>query len=138
MLKKYPDFWHTLVGPGPVGAFLAFCIIAFVCALVSILIGASNRELSSNNTPVKFSWRFLLAANLLRIVANFLLIPIFIRLLYENFGPTAMMFWAVGIGFGVDGLAAIAKNMGLLTTNKLAANIAKQVAANDPVVIPKQ
>jgi hypothetical protein len=122
-VKKYPDFFSVLIGPGGPGFFFGYVIIAFICAGVIILIDASNRDVTSARTPVKFSLKFWLADNLARVLANLLLIPIAIRLCYEYVNPTWMLFLSAGIGFGVDGLGLIAKRFGVLTTNKLAERI---------------
>lgn len=122
-MKKYPDFFSVLIGPGGPGFFFGYVIIAFICAGVIILVDASNRDVASARTPVKFSLKFWLADNLARVLANILLIPIAIRLCYEYVTPTWMLFLAAGIGFGVDGLGLIAKRFGVLTTNKLAERI---------------
>lgn len=137
MLKQYPDFWHVLIGNGSLGTFLAYIVVSFICAFVSVLIEASNRNLSSTNTPVKFSWAFLFASNLPRFVANLLLIPIFIRLLYEYVDVKYMLFLAIGIGAGVDRLAMLFKNIGVLTSNKLAAGVAQKLSPTDPTIITK-
>lgn len=136
-MKKYPDFWHTLLGGGSLGTFLAYVVIAYICAGVIILAGATRRNVASAATPVKFSLRFLLADNLLRMVANFLLIPIAIRVTYDRVDSQWAVFVSMGIGFGVDGLALLAKNMGLLTTNFLANKIAAKLAATDLTVTTK-
>lgn len=136
-MKNYPDFWHVLIGNGSAGAFLGFAVIAFICAGVSVLIESTNRDLASKNTPVKFSWAFLMADNVKRFVANTLLIPIAVRLIYQYVPPEAMLLLSCGIGFGVDRLALMAKNLGLLTTNKLANSITTKLSATDPTITPK-
>lgn len=136
MLKKYPDFWHVIIGNGSTGAFLGYVVVAIVCAAVSVLIEASNRDLSSSNSPVKFSWKFLWAANAGRFIANFLCIPIAIRLIYEYAGAEVMLFLSIGIGFGVDRLGMLLKNAGILTTNRLAKQVADKLSATDVTVTP--
>jgi hypothetical protein len=138
MVDKYPDFWHVIAGSGPLGAFLGYIVIAFICADVSLLIEASNRNLSSKNTPVKFSWSFLVAANIPRLIANFLCIPIVIRLCYEYIDMKWMIFLSIGIGFAVDRLGMLLKNVGVLTSNKLAQGVADKLAPTDPTITPKQ
>lgn len=130
-MKKYPDFWHVIIGNGPVGAFLAFTLLAIICAVISIMIEVSNRDPASPATPYNFSWKFMVASNVTRFVANFLLIPIFIRLTYEYADPKWMLFISLGIGFGVDRLAMLAKQYGILTTNKLASAIADKISAKE-------
>lgn len=137
MISKYPDFWHVLIGNGSLGSFLGYLVIAYICAAVSVLIETQSRDITSTNTPVNFSWKFLWAANLKRFIANFLLIPITIRLVYEYIPGTWMLLMSIGIGAGVDRLALWFKNLGILTTNKLAAKVAEKLAPNDPTIVTK-
>jgi hypothetical protein len=118
-MNKHPDFFSVLVGPNS-GFLFGYIVIAAICALIIIFIDAAGRDVQSARTPVKFSLRFWLADNAARVIANLLLIPIAIRLCYEYVPPVWMLLLSSGIGFGVDGLALIAKNYGILTTKKLA------------------
>lgn len=126
-MNKYPDFISVLLGKGPIGFFLGYVVIALICAGISLLIEAVNRDLNSPNTPQKWSNKFLIMHNLLRILINFLLVPIVIRLIYEYIPPVWMLFASVGIGAGSDRLALLFKNLGVLTTNKLAQKVADKV-----------
>lgn len=134
-MKKYPDFWSVIIGSGQPGFFFGFTVVALVCSLLLLLIQASNRNMASSNTPVAFSWRFLFADNLLRILTNFLLVPVAIRLTYEYVPPTAMLFISVGIGFGSDGLCILAQRIGLLTTSRLANKVLNQIEDQQPSII---
>lgn len=136
-MAKYPDFWSVLIGKGNPGFFWGFVVIALICAMVLLLIHASMRDIASTRTPVKWSTKFLLADNVLRIIANLLLVPIAVRLVYEYVPPTAMLFISVGIGFGSDGLCILAQKIGLLTTKKLANNVLEKLEPNQPVIIEK-
>jgi hypothetical protein len=118
-MKKYPDFFSVLVGPN-VGFLCGYIIIAVICALIIMFIDAQGRDVNSIRTPGKFYLKFWIADNLARVIANLLLIPITIRLCYEYVPPVWMLALSSGVGFGVDGLALIAKNAGILTTKKLA------------------
>lgn len=122
-MKRYPDFFNVLIGPGGPGYFFGYIVIAFICAGAIILYDISTRDAGSSRTPLKFNLWFWVADNLARVMANLLLIPIAIRLCYEYVSPTWMLFLAAGIGFGIDGLGMVAKRFGLLTTNKLAERI---------------
>lgn len=126
-MKKYPDFFSVLIGPGGAGFLCGYIVIAFICAGTIILYDISKRDVTSARTPERLSFRFWLADNLARIMANLLLIPITIRLLYEYVNPTWMLFLAAGIGFGFDALGLIAKRSGLLTTNKLAERVNEKI-----------
>lgn len=127
-MKKYPDFFSVLIGPGGPGYFFGYVVVAFICAGAIILYDLSKRDVSSARTPAKLSLQFWLADNLARIMANLLLIPIAIRLCYEYVNPTWMLFLAAGIGFGIDGLGMVAKRFGLLTTSKLAERINQKIS----------
>lgn len=126
-MNKYPDFMSTLLGKGPVGLFFALVVIALICALVSLLIEVNSRNIDSDNTPDKFSYRFMLAHNLLRILISFLLVPIFVRVCYEWVPMPWILLVVIGIGAGSDRLALLFKNIGILTTNKLASKVADKI-----------
>jgi hypothetical protein len=126
-MKKYPDFFSVLIGPGGPGFFFGYVVIAFICAFAIIFIDLSNRDVKSTRTPEKLSVRFWFADNLARFIANILLVPITIRLCYEYVSPTWMLFLSAGIGFGVEGLAMLAKKFGILTTNKLAERMTTKI-----------
>ena len=136
-MNKYPDFWKVILGKGTAGAFLAFTVIALVCVAISVLIEVSKRDVASPNSPVKFSWKFMLAANLPRFVANILAIPICIRLTYEYVDPKWMVLLSVVIGIMVDQLANWLKNLGILTANKITEKIKDQVTQDDHTITPK-
>lgn len=126
-MHKYPDFTKILLGNGPLGFFFGFVVIAIICAFVSLLIEVNSRDIKSTNTPEEFSYKFMLVHNLLRILANILLIPIFIRISYEWIPMPWMLLVAVGIGAGSDRLGLLLKNIGVLTTNKLASKVADKI-----------
>lgn len=127
-MKKYPDFWSVLVGNGGPGFLLGYIVVAFVCAGAIVLYDISTRDKYSLRSPVRLSFRFWLADNVARVLANLLLIPIAIRLVYEYVPPTWMLAIAAGIGFGIDALGMIAKRFGFLTTKKLAEHVHEKLA----------
>jgi hypothetical protein len=135
MIEKYPDFWNIILGNGSLGAFLAYLVIAYVSAIVSLLLEASKRDIASSNTPVKFSYRFLFAANTKRLIANFLAVPLLIRLVYEYGEMKWMILVAITIGVIIDRAAMWLKNIGVLTSNKAAARVAQQIGKDDLTVI---
>jgi hypothetical protein len=126
-MQQYPDFMSVLLGKGPIGFFLGYVAIAVVCAGISILIEVNNRDINSANTPKDFSYKFMLVHNLLRLIVNILLIPIAIRLIYEYLPSGWMLIVSIGVGAGVDRLALLFKNLGVLTTNKLASKMAEKI-----------
>jgi len=119
-MKKYPDFWHVLIGNAPAGFFFGYIFLAYLGAVAMIFIIASTRDKQSINTPIQWSWKFFFADNAARFISGFLLIPTFIRMIYEGKEIYTMTVISFGIGFGFQGLAHLAKGIGLLTTRGLA------------------
>jgi len=135
---KYPDFWHVILGNGTLGAFLAYLVIAYFAAAASLIHEASHRDIASTNTPHKFSWSFLFAANVWRLVSNFLAIPLLIRLIYEYIDARWMVLLAVATGLLIDRAFMILKNIGVLASDTFAAKIADKIKQTDLIVTQKQ
>lgn len=129
-MNKYPDFWSVLLGNGHHGLLFGFIVMAFICAFGTILIMAANKYKGAEGTPTVWSWKYFFANNLGIFGANFFLIPITIRLIYQYIDPTWMLLVSCGLGFGFLALAKIATNFGLLTTNKLSQRIADKINSN--------
>lgn len=136
-MNKYSDFWTVVIGPGPTGFFFGFLVVAYVAGAVSLLLDASNRDIASTNTPVKFSWSFLWAANWKRIFANILAVPLLIRILYPNIGLEIMLITSVGVGAVIDRAAMWLKNLGVLASNKAANRVAQKLEPDQPIVVDK-
>jgi hypothetical protein len=122
-MNKYPDFWSVLLGTGNHGFFFGYVVISYFAAFGMILILASKRDVDSNNTPVKWSWKFFWVNNALRFAASFFILPLFVRLLYQYTPPEWMLLMSIGFGFGFMYLAKLAQNIGLFTTNKASARV---------------
>lgn len=137
MQEKYPDFWNILIGTGSLGSFLAYLVIAYIAAIMSLLIESNTRDLSSSNTPVKYSYRFLFSANINRLIANLLALPLLIRLGYDWVDMKWMIGLSIFAGAIVDRAAMLLKNAGILASQKAADRIAGKLKENDPIVIDK-
>jgi hypothetical protein len=137
MIEKYSDFWQVILGNGSLGAFLAYLVIAYFAACASLLFEASNRDIASTNTPVKWSTKFLLASNVLRLIANFLAIPLLIRMEYEYIDMKWMILIVIGEGILIDRAFMFLKNIGVMASDKFASRIANKIAENDLIVTKK-
>jgi hypothetical protein len=137
MINKYPDFWMVILGNGSLGSFLAYLVIAYFAAWASLLHEAGNRDIGSVNTPVKFSIKFLCAHNLYRLFANFLSIPIIIRLIYEYIDMKWMILLTIAIGILIDRAYMMLKNIGVLASDKFASKIAEKINDSDLIVTKK-
>jgi len=136
-MNKYPDFWNVILGNGSLGAFLAYLVIAYFAAFASLLFEASNRDISSSNTPVKWSTKFLLAANLTRLIANFLAIPLLIRLEYEYVDMKWMVLMVIAEGILIDRAFMFLKNIGVMASDKFASKVAERISKDDLIVTKK-
>lgn len=132
------DFWQVILGDGSLGAFLAYLVIAYFAATASLLFEASNRDISSINTPVKWSTKFLLASNVLRLIANLFAIPLLIRLEYEYIDMKWMILIVIAEGILIDRAFMVLKNIGVLASDKFASRIADNVAKDDFTITKKQ
>lgn len=130
-MNKYPDFWNVVIGPGPIGAYLGFVFIAYVAATISLLLEANGRDVKSPKTPTDWSSKFLWLSNYKRILANFLAVPLLIRMAYPNLGIEAMLLTAIGTGVIIDRAALYLKNIGVLSSNKTAEKFMQKIA-DDP------
>lgn len=137
MIDKHPDFWNVILGSGSLGAFLAYLVIAYFAATASLLFEASNRDITSDNTPKRWSTKFLLAANWLRLLANILAIPLLIRMEYEYIDMKWMILIVIAEGVLFDRAFMLLKNIGVLASDKFAGRIANKIAENDLIVIKK-
>jgi hypothetical protein len=137
-MNKYPDFWQVILGNGSLGAFLAYLVIAYFAATASLLFEASNRDISSDNTPKKWSTKFLFAANWLRLLANLLAIPLLVRMEYEYIDMKWMILIVIAEGILIDRAFMVLKNIGVLASDKFAARIADKVAKDDLIITKKQ
>jgi hypothetical protein len=134
MQQPIPDFWHVLLGNGSLGSFLAYLLISYFAAGASLLWEASTRNVASENSPVKWSTKFLFAANMLRLIANFLAIPLLIRLEYEYIDMKWMILIVIAEGILIDRAFMMLKNIGILANDKFATKISDQVSKSDLIV----
>ncbi len=137
MIEKYSDFWTVILGNGSLGSFLAYLVISYFAAIGSLLFEASTRDIASDNTPKKWSTKFLLASNVLRLLANLLAIPLLIRVEYEYIDMKWMVLIVIAQGILFDQAFMFLKNIGVLASNKFASKIAAKIAENDLIVTKK-
>lgn len=136
-MNKYPDFWNVILGNGSLGAFMAYLVIAYFSAMASLIYEASNRDIASSNTPVKWSTKFLLAANWLRLLANLLAVPLLIRMEYEYIDMKWMILIVIAEGILIDRAFMVLKNIGVLASDKFASKIADKISQDDLIVTKK-
>ena len=100
------EFKHLILGDLTGWYYLAAFIFSFLAILVSMWAGSSKRNVTSSNTPTKYSWRFLLWDNLKRISVGLIVMFFMFRFASSIINRTLSMEIAVGIGFfisiGVD------------------------------------
>lgn len=138
-MNKYPNFWHVLIGDGPIGTLLGLLVIAFLAALVRVFIKASERDIAHEETPVLWRWKFFFTANIYRLLANFCAIPLLVRIAFQLINdPLLQLLSAIGIGIGADYAASLLQKIGLLSNKKFSDKVMDQVTPKDPVITPRE
>lgn len=100
-------FTTLILGSQDGSTYAAYFVFALIGALISLYIKSLKRDPNSKNTPVKFSWRFLVLDNFMRLVAGFLLSFLAFRFSIEFLGKEVTMWGAVLIGASTDRLAGL-------------------------------
>jgi hypothetical protein len=94
--------------------FFVLFVWAMVGVIISLLIHATNRDVASTRTPVKFNFLFLLKDNAGRVVLNLLLIIVTLRFCKEITGFDINQFVAFCIGICYDKLAELLRNANII------------------------
>ncbi len=126
-MNKYPDFFHTILGSGPIGNFFGFVTLGMVAAFAMVFILATQKYKSNPDSPTAWSWKYFWADNAGKFIAGLFLIPLFIRVIYEYVNPMWMVFVSIGVGFGFLGLAKLATSYGIWTTDALSKRVADKI-----------
>jgi|SRR5690606_34807608 len=96
------EFWGTL-NPGMLAAAFVMSLIGIA---LSMLLFTTKRDPLSERTPTHFSWKFFWNDNVKRIAkaiaTTVLVLFITIRFSQELMGQKLTMFYAFGVGFGLD------------------------------------
>ena len=100
-------FTELMLGGQDLPTYAAYFIFALIGAICSLYVKSLKRDPSSPNTPQRFSWKFLLQDNLMRLVAGFLFSFISFRFSNEFLGSEATMWGALLIGASTDRLAGL-------------------------------
>lgn len=103
MIKQY------LLGGIDPALFAACFIAACVGVLFILLVGTRLRDPKSNNSPEKWSWKYLWSDNALRIYANIIAVIVSLRFMTELFGWELTVWKGFIIGTGWDMLALLIK-----------------------------
>lgn len=115
------SFWGYLIGTANYALYGAEWVFALMGAFLSLRLHAYSRDAMSDGTPGLFSWKFLLADNIWRIVTALVLIFIFLRfpgqlLLAKLDGASEVwrLLTALGVGFLNDKLAQVLKSFNFM------------------------
>ena len=100
------EFKSLVLGEVSVACYLAAELFALLALIVSLYLHSFTRDVKSPNTPVEFSWMFLITDNVKRIVVGQIVLFLLFRFTSEYIGRSLNMKTAVAIGFllsfGID------------------------------------
>lgn len=102
-------YLELMLGTTDVPTYLAALTFALIGAILSLRRKANKRDELSNNTPIKFSWRFLLQDNFQQFFTGLLITFLAFRFSNEFYGQDVTMMFALGIGFGGNELAGLSE-----------------------------
>lgn len=105
---------QQFLGGYTLGHFLSLFAWALIGAYILVQFNINNRDVSSQRTPVQFSWKFWIKDNLRRTIFNAVLILVTLRFSKEITGRELNEFWALVIGLSSDGLAQLVNSFKLM------------------------
>lgn len=103
------NFISNILGPLSLADYAAGMIFAMLGAIISLRLQANTRDRLSENTPFKFSWRFLFLDNLQRLIFGFITTFIAFRFAPEILKTDLSMFVAFLVGFAFDKVLELIK-----------------------------
>lgn len=110
---------ENLLGNISIAEFISLYIFAIIGMVLVLLIDSNGRDQSSVNTPVRFSWRFLLRDNYKRILLwvvvmyimiRFGLVKMFVQSILGEGESASMEFSMVVVGASFDAVLFFIKN----------------------------
>lgn len=100
------EILKNLLGDATPGHWIAAIIFASFGIAISLLISSRKRDKHSPETPFRFDFLFLITDNINRILLSMLLVFVTLRFSQELFGANFTMYFALGVGLGLDRLSA--------------------------------
>ena len=97
IFKSIHDTFTIIRGGKELSYYLAGFFFAFLGIMLSLYQSSRNRDRLSPNTPLKFSWLFLVWDNLKRAVVTLIVMFILFRVLDLSYVPLM-----IGVGIGVS------------------------------------
>ena len=100
-------FLEQLLGTTDLPTYAAWFVLAFIGAFTAILIRAKVNYKSSDETPNRWSWKFLIQDNLINLLVGFFITFIFLRFSNETLKMEPTAFGALIIGATNNELALL-------------------------------
>jgi hypothetical protein len=94
-----------------VAAFIVALLAALLGIFVSMVVGSTKRDVSSDRTPRQHSWLFLLKDNVIRVITNLFLIAILLTWSQNIFGATVTSWLGFLLGLAGDYVAIIVQRI---------------------------
>lgn len=98
------EFVDHLFGGISFATYIVAFLFTAIGAVISLRLHAEKRDKLSPNTPVKFSWTFLIQDNMLRLISGLLMVFILFRFAPQLLKTDLSMLFAVLLGLCSDNL----------------------------------
>jgi low temperature requirement protein LtrA len=96
------NFLNLILGTNDIPTYCASLVFALLGVVVVLLLKAQKRDKTSRSTPYQFNFWFLILDNLREVVLGFLLLLLALRFSVEYAGTEITMYYALGLGFGIQ------------------------------------
>jgi type IV secretory pathway TraG/TraD family ATPase VirD4 len=97
----------NILGNLSIGYYISAFFFSCLAIILVLYVKSIGRDRDSKNTPVHYSWKFLLWDNFKKITCGLIVMYLFYRFTSEALNRALSMWVAVGIGFFVSmGVAA--------------------------------
>lgn len=96
------EFKYLILGDLSPSYYLAALFFSFLAILLSMWTGSASRNVYSSNTPVNYSFSFLIWDNTKRIVTGLIAMFLIYRFTSSLIGRGLSMEVAVGVGFFIS------------------------------------
>lgn len=103
-------FWELLLGTTDYTAYAVSFVLALIGAFFSLRFQVAKRNKNSPETPQRFSVKFMLADNAMRLLTTVLLIFIGLKFSQELLGAEVTQWGAIVIGLSLDKVSEFLKN----------------------------
>lgn len=101
-METINEVLSELLGSYKLSYYITFGIFVLIGVIISVRLQAHSRDKESQNTPLKFSVKFMIQDNILRIISSLAIVFVAVRLGEEVFSKVPTYGAALIMGLTFD------------------------------------